>query len=505
MNVGYLTQNQLIALKLMADKSQLDTTRISDLIQQDLASNHKMEMGYGCSYYDSFHDILNHVNYYYIDGIQQQDKVRSNNRVTHPFFKILADQKVAYLCGNPILVTVSETDLDPQARALNESLSMVLHEGFDDMLGDWILGATKKGVEYLHPYIDPEGELQYVIVPAEQIIPVYDTQYQDRLVYVIRFYVYDLISPEGKSQQRYKVEWWTDNTVEYWIQTEGGAFVHDPFYEMNPAPHWLTFNTLEPSQKIGNSWGKVPFIPLLNNSEMRNDLHPIKSLIDAYDKVKSGWINDIDDFAEQIYVLKGFAGLSTEATAGLSQLGMFLQNLKVNRAIGVEAEGAVEVLKSEIPVEAKEKFLKLTRREIFYFGEGVDVSDEQIGNAPSGIALKFLYTSLDLKANRMIRKLKIALKGFMWFVVEYINRKEKKSYDYEQIIYTINKSQIFNEKEVIDGLIESKDYLSTQTILERHPYVDDVNEELARKAAEKKADVVEPMPEMNVDVAATEV
>lgn len=485
MTTGYLTQSQLVELKLMADKATLDTTRISDLIKSDLATDYKQNMKSGVDYYNSLHDILDHLNYYTIDGQKQVDKVKANNKTPHPFHKILVDQKTAYVAGNPIAITVSSDD--EKVKEYQKELTLQLDESFDDLVNEWIKGSSNKGIEWVHFYVDGKGNLNYCIVPAQQIIAVYDTQYQDDLVYVIRFYVYDLISATGETQQRYKVEWWTKEKVEYWVQTENSQFIHDASYPINPAPHWYSFNTEDESQREDISWGKVPFVPLQNNSENQSDLHPVKPLIDAYDKVKSGWLNDLDDFAQLIYILKGFQGLRNETSAGYSELGLFISNLKNDKAIAVESDGAVSTLKTEIPVEAREKFLKLTRQEIFYFGEGVDVGDEKnIGQAPSGIALKFLYASLDLKANRLIRKLKTSLKEFVWFVTEYINITKNKEYDYEQISFTINKSQIFNEKEKIDGLVASNGMLSKKTILENHPYVDDVSEEMKRLADEKK-------------------
>jgi len=493
MTTGFLTVTELINLKIMADRATIDSSRIKDLIQSDMASPLKQRMAQGVNYYNSRHDILDHRNYYYVDGARQEDLVKANNKVPHPFHKILVDQKVSYIVGNPVVVSVGSVDVvDENAPTSAEAASLStaeefqtvlieqLGEGFDDLLNDWVLGASNKSIEWTHFYVDGKGRLKFMVVPSEQIIPVYDTQYQNELIYVIRFYVFDLISQDGKTQQRYKVEWWSKTEVEYWVQTEEGQFVHDPDYELNPCPHWLTFNTLSPAVKSANSWGRVPFVALWNNSQLHTDLQAIKPLVDAYDKVKSGWINDLDDFAEQIYVLKGFTGLRGETSTGLSELALFMQNLKLNKAIAVEAEGAVSVLKAEIPLEAKNKFLDLTRREIFYFGEGVDVDNDKFGNNPSGISLKFLYASLDLKANRLIRKLKVSLCGFVWFVVEWLNRTTGTKYYSEDIIFTVNKSQIFNEKEKIDGLIASKDMLSKQTILENHPYVDDVDEEMAR-------------------------
>ncbi len=496
--MGYYTLTELTNAKILADKAQLDSQRIGDIISRDIASPGKHSMAEGVNYYNCRHDILDHVNYYWLDGQKIQDKAKSNIRLSHPFHKILVDQKAAYLAGSPIVVTVAEPDVeDPKnltpeevtakdsAQQFQEELMDQLTDEFDDLVADWIIGAANKGIEWVHFYISNSGELEYTIIPAEQIIPVYDTQYQKELLYVIRFYTYDLIDDKGTTVQPYKVEWWTKDGVEYWSQQLNNNFVHDPDYEINPGPHWFSFNTSSPATKEMHGWGRVPFVPLMNNSQGHTDLRPIKALIDAYDGVKSGWINDLSDFQEMIYVLKGYEGLRNESQKGYHELALFVENLKSQKVIAVAEDGAVNTLKVDIPVEAKEKFLGITRKEIFYFGEGIDVDNENF-RSPSGIALKFLYSSLDLKVSRLERKLKKALECFMWFVVKYINEKENTSFDNEEIIYTMNKAVIFNEKEKIDSLVASEGMLSKQTILENHPYVDDVEEEVKRLDAEEQ-------------------
>jgi SPP1 family phage portal protein len=120
-----------------------------------------------------------------------------------------------------------------------------------------------------------------------------------------------------------------------------------------------------------------------------------------------------------------------------------------------------------------------------------------MGSDPSGVKLKFLYASLDLKANRLIRKLKTALKGVAWFVTTFINIIENKQYDSEQVIFTINKSMIFNEKEKIDEIKSMQGELSARTRLENNPLVDDVEEELNRLDEEKQSTQAEDEKKFN--------
>ena len=45
------------------------------------------------------------------------------------------------------------------------------------------------------------------------------------------------------------------------------------------------------------------------------------------------------------------------------------------------------------------------------FGQAVDFSSDKFGSAPSGVALEFLYTNLNLKADKLARKAKSCYTG----------------------------------------------------------------------------------------------
>ena len=136
----------------------------------------------GTRYYHNKNDIKSRVMYYYdANGNRQIDHEAINHRIPHNWHKLLVDQKVSYLLGKPVVIDAVP---DAYATLLNDWLD----EEFDDKLQEIGKNASNKGVEYLHPYINPEGEFKFVIIPAEQCIPIYDTDYQEEIVEFIRFY-----------------------------------------------------------------------------------------------------------------------------------------------------------------------------------------------------------------------------------------------------------------------------------------------------------------------------
>lgn len=494
---GYLTQTDLVNMKINIDSGLLVSKRLMDLINSHLKSDSRNQMEIGLKYYDGKHDILNFKPYYWVDGIKKEDVTKANHKLPHLFHKILVDQKASYVVGNPIVISLGEQgnkDSEKENVTVEEVLMDVLGDEFDDDMNDWVLAASNQGSGWIHLYIDEDGDFQSLVCNSEELIPVFDTSYQKNLVAMIRYYKMDVVDETSNgnnavTNKRYRIEWWTDKDVTYYMQNKDNDFVKDSSVNPNPAGHFQSYNSLTPTVKLEKGWGKVPFVELPNNSKRKTDLEGIKPLIDAYDKVKSGWINDLDDFQELILIVKGFNALTSKAQQGLSELGVFLNNLKTNKVISVDEDGGVDSLSVQIPVEAKDKFLQITREEIFYFGQGVDVTSDKFGNAPSGISLKFLYSLLDMKANTLIRKMTKSLTKFMWFAEQFVKMKKIKGadkFDSTKLVFTFNKAVIFNEKEKVDMLVASEGIISDQTILENHPLVQDAVEEQARIDAESE-------------------
>lgn len=119
-----------------------------------------------------------------------------------------------------------------------------------------------------------------------------------------------------------------------------------------------------------------------------------------------------DESAELIYILRGYEG---------ENLKEFMQGLKYYKAINVDSEGGVETIQVEVPVASTKEYIDMMRQNIMEFGQGVDFQTDKFGSAPSGIALKFLYGNLDLKANKLKNKATVAIQELIEFIVDFTN------------------------------------------------------------------------------------
>ena len=201
-------------------------------------------------------------------------------------------------------------------------------------------------------------------------------------------------------------------------------------------------------------------------------MQDIKQFIDAIDILESEFVNQIADVREILIKVMGYSGSSAD------------EILTAFRGTGIvkidSPDGDIDILKSEIPVEARQAALKNLRESIFSIGQGVDTNPARIGTSISGIALKMLYGALDLKCSSTIRKMSKSLYEFLWFITDHYNRTFNASINYRDIKLTFNKNLIVNEAEIIDSLAKSKGIISDETIIERHPYVENPTLEVER-------------------------
>ncbi|MCG8500956.1 MAG: phage portal protein, partial [Firmicutes bacterium] len=269
------------------------TPTLVAIIKELIEEHDIISMREGINYFNNKNDIIDRVIYYWKDGAKVEDETSPNNRVPNNYHKILVMQKMGYLVGKPITFSDKESEEDEEGNinSPNEELvteiNTILDETWDDTVNELIKGASNKGVEWLQPYIEEAdqgiGDFKYAVIDAREVIPIWETSKLQALDSVLRYYTVWV-----NKKERYRAEWWTKDTVTYYIQDENGEFILDDEGNevtesedkvfINPSSHYY-FNG------VGYGWGAVPFIPFKNNEELSTDLQDYKELIDIYDKV----------------------------------------------------------------------------------------------------------------------------------------------------------------------------------------------------------------------------
>ncbi|MGR2696180.1 phage portal protein [Bacillus inaquosorum] len=441
-------------LKIIEDSAETsdtlpDTSAILRMIDKHEYERDKMLEG--VAYYMNQADIKKKLRYYYEGGIRKVDTDKPNNRISHNWHKLLVQQKTQYLVGKPITFNAEDENF---LKLVND----FVNEEFDDVLNQLLKNASNKGREWLHPFVDEEGKFDFIRIPAEEVCPVYDTTKKRNLLYAIRYYDIKTIDDEFIR----KVELYTDQQIFYYVMHDG-ELVLDFEYKRNPESHFYLRET-------GYGWGRVPLIEFKNNDEGVSDLVFYKDLIDQYNNTISNNANTFDEMQDVIYELKNFGG---------QDLGEFMTNLKHYKAVEVGEEGGLELKTVDVPIDSANTHLDRLEENIYRFGQGVNNNPDKVGNSPTNVAIKNLYSLLDLKANEAERKFRPALHAFFWFFTEYLKMTGQGEYDPTLLQMTFNRSRMTNELEEVQMGSQSTD-ISKETRLAHHPWVDDVEAELKR-------------------------
>ena len=438
---------------LLSDNPQVVATALNKAIEEDKQSQSKDKARTGQRYYDYKHDILDNRIFYIDDnGVVREDTNASNVKIPHAFFTEQVDQKVQYLLSNPVEATVED-----------ETFQTYLNEYYDEdmqlFLQEMLEGASKKGLEYAYARTNQDDRLAFQVSDSIQTFTVEDDEGNKR---VIRYYTKDIYR-EGKNTAVEHAEVWDDKQVTFYVQDKNKRFVLDYARELNPRPHVIARDSQ--GRLLQRSMNSVPFYRLSNNSKETTDLEPIKALIDDYDLMACYLSNNLQDFSEAIYVVKGFRG---------DDLSKLRQNIKAKKTVGVGADGGVDIQTVEIPVEARKTKLGIDKDAIYKFGMAFDSTQVGDGNI-TNVVIKSRYALLDMKCNKAEVRLRAMLKWINEMIIADINRRFSTAYKASDIEITITRETMVNENDIyLNEKVQAETKaVIIQSILAAAPRLDD--------------------------------
>ncbi len=429
----------------------LDVNKIKMIIMYDYERRRQIEIAK--RYYENDNIIKD-------KGIltEEANPVRNaDNRISHNFHQLITDEKVAYMFTYPVLFDVGDIDI-------NNKIKEILGDDFKSECAYLCTNATNNKVGWLHYWIE-DGKFLYSVVETEQCLPVFDEGLKKKLIGFYRYYPVIEENTVGRIREYVIFEYWDA--------------VHCEKYKFrgNLKGAGLTYMP-EEYEDFTHDLGEVPFIEFKNNRNLVSDLKKYKDLIDVYDVVVSGYANDLEDIQQLIYVLENYGG---------ENLSEFLSDLKRYKTIKTETtasgtKGGVSTLKIDIPVEARNSILDILKKQIYESGQALQQDNENFGNA-SGVALKFFYRKLELKAGLTQIEFEKGLNHLIRVIMKFlkISDAEKRS-----ITQTWTRNMISNDSENAQIAADSVNIISDETILKNHPWVENPEDELKKIQKQKE-------------------
>lgn len=428
----------------------LSISEIKTFIEQDKASAKKQLALTGKKYYEADHDIKNYRIFYIdADGNVKEDKLKSNIKISHPFFTELVDQEVQYmLSGSDGFLKSDNPELQAELDSyFNEN------EDFTSELYEVLTGCISKGFEFMYAYKDKDDKTAFQCADSIGVVEVKAKETNDGEEYVIYYYD-DRIGKTNKKITRIQV--WDKAQTYFYVQEDGGNIEFDDSVEPNPRPHTLYKKDGDDSTYY-EEFGFIPFFRLDNCNKQFSGLKPIKDLIDDYDLIACGLSNNIQDTAEALYVVKGFSG---------DNLDELMLNIKGKKHIGVDENGDVEIRTVDIPYQARQTKLDLDEKNIYRFGMGLNTAGLKDTTATTNIAIKAAYSLLDLKCNKLEIRLKQFMRKLLKIVLKEINDTKGTDYQQSDIYFDFERELPVNEQENAQiDLIEAQEQQARITTL----------------------------------------
>ena len=345
------------------------------------------------------------------------DNVSANYKITSGFFNRFTTQQVQFLLGNGV-TWEDETTKD------------YLGEDFDQKLQVAAKASLGAGVSfgfYNYDHLEVFTALEYV--------PLYDEE-NGALMAGIRFWQVDAQKPLRATL--YEI----DGITEYiWEDGEGRIL-------KVKRPYILTLISTgvdEAEIFAGENYPTFPIVPLWANPHRQSELVGLREQIDAYDLIKSGFCNTIDE-ASFIYWTINNAGGMDEI-----DLAEFVQRLKTIHAANVEDTGATAQANSlEAPHEGREALLDRLAKDMYADYMALNI-DEIKGGANTATQIRAAYEPMNNKADQF----EYCVIEFLQGILSVAGLEDKP---------TFTRSYLVNTTEEISVLLQAAQYLDDEYV-----------------------------------------
>lgn len=356
---------------------------------------------------------------YTMTGKAVPDNYSANYKLASNFFYRFVTQQNQYLLGNGISWN-------------NDDTKELLGDSFDNEVQKAGYNALVSGVSFGFWNLD-----HLDVFTLQEFAPLYDEE-NGALMAGVRFWQLDKSKPMRATL--YEPDGYTD-----YVWDGEGQILH----EKRPYILKIRSSQIDGDEIYdGANYPSFPIVPLFGNQHKQSELIGLRSEIDAYDLIKSGFANDLDD-ASQIYWIVQNAGGMDDV-----DLAKFIERLKTVKAAVVDDDGArAESHTIDVPYAAREALLERLRADMYDDFMALDTK-AIAGGAVTATQIRAAYEPMNNKADMYEYQLIEFLKGILF--VAGIDDDP-----------SFTRSIIINVQEDVNTVLSASGYLSETYITEK--------------------------------------
>lgn len=272
---------------------------------------------------------------YTVSGKAVPDNYSANHKVASNFFNRFITQENQYLLGNGVTL---------EKEANKERLGA----HFDAKLQQAGRNALVDGVSFVFWNLD-----HIEVFNLTEFVPIYDEE-TGALMAGIRYWQVDSDKPMRATL--YEMDGYTD-----YIKRKDKPLVvqaEKRTYKQIVRQSAADGVQIEP----GDNYPGFPIIPLWGNLHHQSEFVGMRENIDAYDLIKSGFANDLDDCTQIYWLLKNAGGMSD------TDIAQFLDRVRTTRAAAITDgdDGATaEPHTIEIPYASRVAYLDRLEQDMY--------------------------------------------------------------------------------------------------------------------------------------------
>ena len=362
---------------------------------------------------------------YTITGEVVPDNFSANHKCASSFFKRFVTQENQYLLGNGVSFGEDST---------KERLG---GDGFDLQLQKAGRFALIGGVSFGFANLDHIEVFRYT-----EFKPLWDEE-DGALKAGIRYW--QVADDKPLRATLYELDGYTE-----YIKRKGGEL--EVLKEKKPYQQIVATSEADGTEILyGQNYPTFPIVPLWGNPEHQSELVGIRSQIDAYDLIKSGFANDLDDASMIYWTITNAGGMDDV------DLAQFLERMKVVKAavVGDDASGnaKAEAHTLDVPYQSREAYLTRLEADMYKDAMALDTTQIAAGQV-TATQIEAAYEPLNEKCDMY----EYCINEFIQGILAVFGIEDSPSFV---------RSKMANKSEDIQALLSGAEYLSQTYITEK--------------------------------------
>lgn len=244
----------------------------------------------------------------------------------------------------------------------------------------------------------------------------------------------------------------------------------------------IEFNMLGQQAVIGDRYphqfGEIPVIEFRNNCDRIGDYEPVLEQLDALSLTVSNETDDLQSIANAILGIYGATGTDDQT----------IQKINTTKIAKLPVGSKMEFIIKNVDIDAVKHQIDQNLKLIYQITQTPDLSDDSFGGNKTGVAMRYKLWGIEQCRGTKERYFRRSLYERLRLLFNILSlSKGQTIYDISQEIdFTFYKNLPDNDEEIVEIVNKLNGIVSTRTLLQQIPFIEDVDAEMDDINKEKK-------------------